>query len=72
MTYIIHYIIALTFSLLGWNLPSSSLGDNADVVSKCIQTDKAIEPPQINPDTFSLFRDFRIDLNKILTTNHAE
>jgi len=71
MTYIINYIIALTFGILGWQLQTHQLEGNLEVISnlsECIPSTKEIEKVEIDPDTFLLFKDFRIDIKTILTT----
>ena len=71
MTYIINYIIALTFGILGWQIQTPQLEGNLEVISnlsECIPSTKEIEKVEIDPDTFLLFKDFRIDIKTILTT----
>ncbi|HLS12466.1 MAG TPA: hypothetical protein VK050_09920 [Flavobacteriaceae bacterium] len=74
MMYIIHYIIALTFGFLGWQMQAPNLEDGIETISnfsKCMDSSsEKIEKTKINPDTFLLFRDFQVDLKAILTTKH--
>lgn len=72
MTFIIHYIIALTLGLLGWQMKAPQFEERLETlsnVSECMQTNKEIEKSEIDPDTFILFKDFRIDVKAILTND---
>lgn len=74
MTYIIHYIIALTFGILGWQLQAPKLEEGLETLSnlsECIPSTKEIEKTEIDPDTFLLFKDFRFDIKTILTTKRS-
>ncbi len=75
MTYIIHYIIALTFSILGLQMQSPKNIDCLDTLSKVsekIDLNTDIEKCQLNRDSFLFYNDFRWDIRSILTTNRAE
>ena len=75
MTYIINYIIALTFSILGLQMQSPKNIDCLDTlmqISEKIDLNRDIEKCQINGDTFLFRKDFRLDIKSILTTNRAD
>jgi len=73
MTYIVNYIIALTFGILGWQVQTPEFQESIETItylSDCTDSRKEIEKSKIDPDTFLLFKDFQVDLKVILTTKH--
>ncbi|HLW15393.1 MAG TPA: hypothetical protein VKX30_07860 [Flavobacteriaceae bacterium] len=75
MTYIIHYITALTFGILGLQMQNPKQMDCLDTLSKIsekIDSNARTEKCQLNKDTFLFYKDFRLDIKSILTTNRAE
>lgn len=75
MTYIINYIIALTFSILGFQMQSPKNIDCLDKLSKVseeIKLNSNMEKCPLDRDSFLFYEDFRLDIKSILTTNRAE
>lgn len=73
MTYIIHYIIALTFGILGWQFQTSEFEDSLEVLtslSNSIDSRIESEKTTIDSDTFFLFKDFQVDLRSQTNYKH--
>lgn len=75
MTYIINYIIAVTFSILGFQMQSPKNIDCLDKLSKVseeIKLNSNMEKCPLDRDSFLFYEDFPLDIKSILTTNRAE
>lgn len=75
MTYIINYIIALTFSILGLQMQSPKNIDCLDTLiqgSEKIDLHTDMEKCLLNRDTFLFYQDLRMDIKSILITNRAD